>query len=425
MPALAPSGAADRSAFEEPLAPVTHFVGRQPILDAKQKVFGYELLFRSGLGNAFSGDHDAATRQMIDNVLLFGLDTLTPSALAFVNCTREALVDRLVTSLPPANTVLEILETITVDDQVFEACTELKRRGYRIALDDYLPNPSADRLIGIADFVKLDFRCCPIPDLQAIRSSLAGTQVKFIAEKVETGEEFERARDEGYSYFQGYFFSRPTILQRREIPPSHMVYVHLMSAISRSPWDHREIERLVMSEASLCYRLLRMVNSPIHAVRRQITSVRQALLMLGEDEFRKLVFIATATSCGSRFNMSSELILLALHRARFCELIAPAAHQTEGEQYLIGMLSAFAAILQIPTAQILELLPIRPQAAGALLGEESETATPFRLIQCYERRQWQACAQLCKSLGISEHKLTSIYLNSLKWATEELRNAGI
>lgn len=425
MPVIAPAVLDSAPTAETVLAAFTHYVGRQPILDATQQVFGYELLFREGLDNSFSGNPEQATRQMIDNVLLFGLDTLTPSAKAFINCTREALVDRLVTSLPVDLTVLEVLETVTVDDAVLEACTDLKNMGYRIALDDYLPDRGADRLIGLADYIKLDFRACSTADLLKIRASLKGFPAQLIAEKVETEEEFKLAQSEGYSLFQGYFFSRPTILQQREIPPSHMLYVQLLSAISQSPWDQREVERLVMAEASLCYRVLRLVNSPTLAIRGQITSIRQALLMIGEDEFRKLVCVASATSFGKRFNMSSELILLALHRARFCELLAPIAQQMQGEQYLIGLLSAFDAILQIPTSQILDLLPLRPEAAGVLLGEDTAAALPFRLLQCYEQRQWVRCARFCHKLRISETELTTIYINALQWATKEIRDAGM
>ena len=425
MAAIAPTAPDSAITAETVLAAFTHYVGRQPILDQSQQVFGYELLFRQGLDNSFSGDPEMATRQMIDNVLLFGLDTLTPSAKAFINCTRSALVDRLVTSLPVDVTVLEVLEHITVDDEVVEACTDLKKMGYRIALDDYLPDRGADRLVELADYIKLDFRSCSPAELRAVQHSLKGHTAQLIAEKVETEEEFKIAKGEGYGFFQGYFFARPTILQQREIPPSHMLYVQLLSAISQSPWDQREVERLVMAEASLCYRVLRLVNSPTLAIRGQVTSIRQALLMIGEDEFRKLVCVASATSFGKRFNMSSELILLALHRARFCELLAPVAHQLQGEQYLIGLLSAFDAILQIPTAQILELLPLRPDAAGVLLGHDTPVALPFRLLQCYEQRQWVQCARICHKLRISEKELTTIYINALQWATKEIRDAGL
>jgi EAL and modified HD-GYP domain-containing signal transduction protein len=180
-----------------------------------------------------------------------------------------------------------------------------------------------------------------------------------------------------------------------------------------------------MAEASLCYRVLRLVNSARLGIRGEITSIRQALFLIGEDQFRKLATVASATSFGKTFNLSPELILLALQRARFCELIAPVTKQLQGEQYLIGLLSAFDAILQIPMEQLLRMLPLRDEAAGVLRGDDGPVATPLRLLRCYEQRQWEHCAAFCETLQISEVELTGIYVASLQWATKEIRDAGL
>jgi c-di-GMP-related signal transduction protein len=405
-----------------PGAPV-RFIGRQPILDPARKVFGYELLFRAGWENFFSGDSETAAQQMIDNTLLFGMDTLVLGGTAFVNCTRDSLTSRVVTCLPAATTVLEVLETVHVDDEVIAACRELKALGYRIALDDFLPGTSSDRLIAIADYIKLDFRAGDAAQLRRIQRQLQGSPVALIAEKVETAAEFQRALDDGYHLFQGYFFAHPAVLTSRQIPANRMVYMQLLSALSRSPSDHDEIERLVGAETSLCFRLLRLVNSAGFGVRNRISSIRQALLMVGEIEFGKLVTIAAAACLGSEAHQSPELILLCLHRARFCELLAPIAGQTAAEQYLIGLLSVIDAMLGLPMKQVLQLLPLRPPAAAVLLGEESPLDLPLRLIQHYEHSQWEICADFCTALAISEAQLTSIYLDSLQWATKQVHDA--
>lgn len=401
----------------------TRFVGRQPILDRREQVFGYELLFRSGLLNKFTGDSTSATRQTIDNVLVLGLETLTPGGKIFVNCTKEALTDRLVTFLPAESTVLEVLETVEVDDEVVEACIDLKAMGYQIALDDFVPDCGSDRLIKIADYIKLDFRAYTRGQLQQIQRYLKGAKVSLIAEKVETHDEFQQALTDGYHLFQGYFFSKPSIIKGREIPRNQMLYIKLLNAISRSPADLDEIERLVTTEASLCYRILRLVNSVSVAARVQVTSVRQALFMLGENQLRKLVTVASATSFGTKYNMSPELILLALLRARFCEQVAPAAKQIPGEQYLIGLLSAFDAILQTPMENLLSLLPLRLEAAGVLRGDHGPVSVPLRLLRCYEQGHWDDCEVFCESLHLTEDELTGIYVSSLQWATNEIRNS--
>jgi c-di-GMP-related signal transduction protein len=400
---------------------MTRFVGRQPILDAQQRIFGYELLFRSGLVNAFSGDAEDATRQMVDNTLLIGLDTLAPGSKAFINCTREALVGRLVTLLPAEQTVLEVLETVDVDDEVVEACIELKSAGYQIALDDFIPGQSSSRLLALADFVKLDFRAFNTEELRQIQKDLKTLKIPLIAEKVETIEEFQRAVADGYQYFQGYFFSKPVISSSRHIPPNNLIYIQLLSAISRSPYDLDEVQRLLMSEASICYRLLRLANSAQTAFRGEVTSIRQALLLVGEDQFRRLSTIAIAVSLGRGFTVSYELIYLALQRARFCELLSGIAGQLSGEQYLIGLLSTVDAILQTPMEQVLNMLPLRKEATAVLLGKDSDAALPLRLIHCYEAKDWSQCAEMSKPLGMTEAQLTEMYVSASQWATKQLK----
>jgi c-di-GMP-related signal transduction protein len=403
----------------------TRFVGRQPILDVWQQVFGYELLFRSSLDNRFDGDSDSATRQMIDNVVLFGLDRVAPGSRAFVNCTREALTDGLVTLLPPDMTVLEVLETVAVDDEVVAACVDLKKMGYQIALDDYVAGLASDRLLELADYIKVDFLASDADQFRQIQSYVRGTNISLVAEKLETVADFQRAVAEGFRYFQGYFFSRPSIIHSREIPPNQMLYIRLLSAISRSPFDRAEIERLVTSEASFCYRVLRLVNSASLGVRSEITSVSHALSILGEEHFRRLVTVASAAGLRTTFDVLPELILLALQRARFCEVLAAPAKQLPGEQFLIGLISTIDAILQTSMEQVLKLLPLRHEANAVLLGEESPAATPFRLLRHYEQRQWERCAEICEVLQISETELTNMYVSSLAWAMKEVRVAGL
>jgi EAL and modified HD-GYP domain-containing signal transduction protein len=200
------------SAERDRLAPEssqpTRFVARQPIFNARGDVIGYELLFRSGWKNFFSGEGDDAARQTLDNCLIMGLDSLVGDGLAFVNCTRESLVSRLVTLLPPARVVLEILETVEPDQEVLEACTALRAMGYRFALDDFMPRPEMRPLIELVSFVKVDFRLTNPAMRREIHELLRGSGAALLAEKVENQDEFDLSKAEGYDYFQGYFFAR-------------------------------------------------------------------------------------------------------------------------------------------------------------------------------------------------------------------------
>jgi c-di-GMP phosphodiesterase len=203
----------------ERLAPQPmRFLARQPILNVRRDVIGYELLFRSGWENCFRGEADDATQRMLDHCVTMGIESLTSNAFAFVNCTREALVTRRVTLLPPATTVVEILETVDPDDEVLQACRELRGLGYRLALDDFEPRPEIRPLVELASFVKVDFRVSDTCMRQEIRDLVRGTGAALLAEKIEEQEEFNAALAEGYEYFQGYFFCRPTMFANSAIP---------------------------------------------------------------------------------------------------------------------------------------------------------------------------------------------------------------
>ncbi len=403
-----------------PPAEMLRFLGCQPILDREQNTFGHELLFRSGSGNHFSGDPNNASRQVIDGALTMGLESLIGPGKIFVNCTRESLTEGLVTLLPPANTVLEVLETVEVDDGVIAACERLKDAGYQIALDDYVPHPAMDRLLQLANYVKLDFRLCERDALLRIRRHVDRRGIALLAEKVETEAEFDRSVEDGFEYFQGYFFARPKMIRTREIPANKMISLQLVSLVCQPSYDRAVVEKLLMADASLCFRLLRLVNSAGMGLRHPVRTVRQAILMVGEDELAKMVLVASAVTLGSDRKVASELILLALTRARFCGLLAPAARQSNGEQYLIGMMSVMDALLLTPMENILEKLPLRSEAVGVLEGDHGQASFPLQVVRAYERKDWKVCDMLCGRMRISEARLTEMYAESQRWAAQQI-----
>jgi len=268
--------------------PGQRFVARQPIFDRTQKVFGYELLFRDGLENCFAAEPEFASRSTLDSSLLLGLNTLCDGRLAFVNCTRDALLKDLVTLLPPDQTVVEILETVEPGDRVIAACKRLKTAGYLIALDDFAPNDPRASLCDFADILKVDFRATRVEERAGLMRRF-GTGRKMLAEKLETPHEFRQARDMGFSLFQGYFFRRPEIMMAREVPASKLHYVRLLEMVCRVELDMRELEKTIKQETAICYRLLRYLNSPLFGFSLEITSIRHAMAILGERELRRWI----------------------------------------------------------------------------------------------------------------------------------------
>lgn len=402
----------------------TRFLARQPVLDVRRNIVGYELLSRSGWENCFRGDTNDAARQMLDNCVIMGVGPLANDGLAFVNCTREALVNRLVTLLPPETTVLEILETVELDAGLLEACRALRLMGYKLALDDFVPRPEMLPLIEIASFVKVDFRLSDAAARRQIHDLVRGSRAALLAEKVEDQYEFDVALAEGYKFFQGYFFCRPKIIADREIPPNRINYLRLLTELTRTPVDLREVTRLVGSESSVCYRLLLLANSALMGIRCEVTSVRSALMLVGEDRFRRLVTVAMSGAFGH--GQPPILISLSLERARFCETVAPLIGEDPAEQYMLGLLSLLDAILQTSMQSLVTSLPLRKEAKAALLGGVNPAAIPLRLIRSFEVGAWGACSDAAKDLGVSEDILTGIYMDAVKWAAEQLpaKNVG-
>ena len=404
----------DKSPAPQP----SRFLARQPILDVRRKVVGYELLFRTGWENCFRGESDEATQRMLDNCLYMGIEALTHGGLAFVNCTRQALVGRLVTLLPPETTVLEILETVEPDAEVVEACIDLRKMGYLLALDDFLPRPEMQPLIEIASYVKVDFLLSDDGMRRQIRGRMRGSRAALLAEKVEDQKDFDIAREEGYDYFQGYFFCRPRIMANREIPSNRMNYLRLLVELTREPLNLSEVTRIVQLEASLCYRLLRLANSALWGTRNDVTSVHDALVLVGEDRFR--ILVSVAASCVLGQNQPPALISLSLERARFCELLAPLVGENPAEQFMLGLLSLMDAMLETPMDSIAKSLPLRTKAKAALMGATNPVSVPLGLIRGFESGAWGICAGTANDIGVSEETLARIYMESVKWATEAL-----
>jgi EAL and modified HD-GYP domain-containing signal transduction protein len=393
--------------------PARRFIARQAIFTHDRRVFAYELLCRTGWENRFLGDSDAATRQMIADGALYGFEELVRGTRAFVNCTREALIDRLVTVLPHS-TVLEVLETIVPDEPLLEALRELKLLGYKIALDDFRLSDAMLPLIPLADFIKVDFRLSGPDERRELLALLEGSHIGLIAEKVETQEEFDIALTEGFKLFQGYFFCHPTVFSKRATPTNGAGYLQLLSALSQQTFDVHRLTTLVKAEPAICYQLLRLVNSAAFATVHQITSIQDALVLVGEDQFRKLVMNAIATETCRRH--PDELLLHVLHRARFLEILAPFTRENSGEQYLFGLLSLMDVMLDMPVDALLAHLPLRTQVKEGLSGSTNAVTAALRLLESYEEGDWSLCTQRAAALHLTEADLTHLYEESLHWA---------
>ncbi|MFZ3341419.1 MAG: EAL domain-containing protein [Terriglobales bacterium] len=404
------------SASDPMAAAGQRFVARQPILDRAQKVFGYELLFRNGIEDYFSaGDAEVAARSTLDSSLLFGLNTLCHNSRAFVNCTHEMLLKDLVTLLPPAQTVVEILETVEPDDRVVAACKRLRAAGYLIALDDFAPDDPRALLSDLADIIKVDIRATKMEERAGMMRRFGSAKCKMLAEKLETPQEFHQARNMGFTYFQGYFFCRPELVSGREVPANRLRYLQLLEMVSRPEIEMRELEKLLKQEAGICYRLLRYLNSPIFGLSLEVKSVRHAMAILGERELRR--WIRLIVTVGAAEQGCSELVLMGLTRARFCELLSDQV-RTNNDLFLMGLLSVMDAILEIDMNMLLQRVPVDADTKAALLGQTGVLRPLYQLMLAQESGEWESASALTKELQLSDDSVGQAWWQAMTWAQE-------
>jgi c-di-GMP-related signal transduction protein len=411
------SPAALNPSHGKPVArPGTNFVARQPILSADEKVFGYELLFRDGVEDFFSGsaDADVASRNTLNTSMLLGLDVLCDGRWAFVNCTRDILLKDYITLLPSGQTVVEVLETVPADEQVVAACRRLKDAGYMIALDDFAVNDPREALTELADIIKVDLRATSAADAAVMVKRYGPWRCRMLAEKVETHEEFIAATKAGFRYFQGYFFRRPETLTAHEIPGNQLNYLRMLTAVSQPELDLRGIENLVKGETSLCYRLLRYLNSAAFGFGAEIHSVRHALSILGEREVRRWIRLVATLGAGQ--NRASDLVLASLVRARFCEQLSPKIQLGDSDLFLMGMLSLMDNILEIPMRQVLDNVPIDKESKAVLLGSTSRLQPFYQLMLAQESGEWKTVSGLARQLHLNEIDIGDYYWQALQWA---------
>jgi len=400
---------------------VQRFLARQPIFNSARVVYGYELLFRSGPENRYDGTApDKASASTVDSILLFGMDRLTPGCRSFLNCTRDFLIRDFATMLPKDRVVLEILESVAMDDEVRNACRRLKNAGYLLALDDFEDRPDWKPLVAMADFIKVDLLATPPADQLRLAQTYLPMNIHMLAEKVETYDDFNRTRAWGYAYFQGYFFSKPEMLSRKDIPQNQMNYLLVLQEVNRADMDIAEVSERIKAEASLSFRLLRYLNSPAFPLIVEVHSIPHALSLLGERGTRKWVSLIAVTCMAN--GKPAELVALPLIRARFCELLAPYAGlaPSANDLFLLGLLSAMDAMLDMRMPDVLKEIAIREDIRDALLGNANKLRDIFEFVRNYERGCWEEISAAAARMGIREDAIPPLYVEAVEWARKML-----
>ena len=401
------------------------FVARQPIFDARRQVTGYELLFRSSSENHFdSNDANQATRFTVNtSVNVIGLKHLVGDHRAWVNLTRDLIVEEFFDVLPRHQAVVELLEDIEPDAEVLEACHHAKEAGYKLALDDFIfrDGQRDARLIELADVVKIDLLQTSLADAADLIKRHARPGLTFLAEKVEDYEQFAGAQRAGFTLFQGFFFCKPEVMREQDLSASKQNYLLLLQEAMRSELNFDAVAQRIKLEPSLSVKLLRYINSAALGVKQQVPSIHQALVLLGEKALRQWAALVAMTCLGE--DKPAELLRTCLQRARCCELAGAQLDGDAGEvdHFLLGLLSVLEAVLDRPLAQILPTLPVSERIQSALLGDSSALAKLHLACVACERGEWEQARTLAGLIGLPESTLIAAHRQAQQWADQTLK----
>ncbi|WP_315113959.1 HDOD domain-containing protein [Clostridium intestinale] len=395
------------------------FLARQPIFDKKNKIIAYELLFRTGILNKYNSvDGDNATIEVIKNTLFnFGIEKIAKSKKVFINFTENILKSNILDLLSPEYVVVEILEDIEPTLEIINICKKLKEMKYTIALDDFVFHNKYKSLMEFVDIIKVDFRITNGEERKEVIKKIKNKNIKFLAEKVETIEEFNDAVKYGYSYFQGYYLSKPVVISGKKIPENKIIHMRLLEELNSKDFSLEKVEELIKKDISLSYKLLRIVNSAEFGLKHKVTSIKQALSYTGEIQVKKWLYLVSIKAIGD--DRPDFIIFESLARAKFGELIFLKTRfkNDSFNAYLTGMLSLVDVILEKPIDEILEEILVDEEVKSALIGEKNNKyGFLLSLILNYEQGKIDKIFELMEYFNISTDELRSSYMEAIEWS---------
>lgn len=395
-------------------------VARQPIFHTDMSIYGYELLYRNTERSVSydSIDGDFASSQTIMNSFHeIGVERVTNGKRAFINFTEKLLLDDVASILPNKILVVELLENILPTPEVIAECKKLRSDGYKIALDDFRLDPEYRPLVEVADIIKIDFIETSRSKMEEFVYSLRDSDIVLLAEKIETYEEFEFAKNLGFKLFQGYFFSKPMLVSSSvTMTPLRVNCLQLIRLASDPNMNFTKIAAVLKRDVTLTYRLLRVVNSAYFGMRYTVKNIKQALAILGMKEVYKWVTLISLSEISS--DKPDELIILSLIRARFLELLAPnvGASKHAEDLFMLGLMSLMDAITDTSFDELEKLTQISPEIIAAITTKEGKYGELLSMIIQYELSEWDTAFELAAKYDIGEVELIETYLTAVDWA---------
>lgn len=403
------------------------FVARQPVFTADMEIWGYELLFRHG-GNVQSAvitDGDQATTQVIADGFTLAIQGMRRNAKALINFPRNVLIGPAPYVLPAGRCVVEILETVQPEPEVLAACQELKNQGYILALDDFVGEPGFEPLCELADIVKVDILNKTPAEVMAIVRGLAKYKALLLAEKVENLDMFKVCKSLGFTYFQGYFFSKPEVIPGRKLSAGQITKVKLLKELNDSNTETERLVSIIQTDLSISYRLLQYINSARFGFQNKIESIQRAATMLGRQNLRQWLQVIILSDMNGT-DKAQELVRISVQRGRTLQLLAaeqPTPFSPDG-MFLLGFFSVLDAILDQFMEHLLEDIPLDTNIKQALVDSRSVHAVWVELLDMIDRCNWQGVSSVANTLGLSMSVISNAVLEASVWTGEMMASGS-
>ncbi|MDR7942188.1 EAL and HDOD domain-containing protein [Enterobacter soli] len=406
------------------------FIARQPIFNTDMNTIAYELLFRDGMNNRFpdvSAEY-ATSRMISDQFLCVPSQRIAGALTSFINFPSHMVINRSGEALDKDNVVIEILEDAVPGEELLQAVKEMNANGYRFALDDFTLAAEWDAFLPYISILKFDVRNNTLAQIENYlqpRKNLTG-HIKYLAEKVETKEEFEKYREAGFTLFQGYFFCRPEIIKYKRLSQNQLAIFRLQVEVGRNKPDFRIIESLIKTDLTLSYKIMRYMKHTAFkyagACNFSKLTLSEVLMYLGENQLRRFVAVVVLASAGN--DTVNELYPLSMMRGKFCELVAEKMDEPllAENAFICGLFSLLDTILELPMSELMKQIAVPQSVSNALCHQEGVLAEIVSLCRLYEQQKWNDAAKKCNALGLSEEEVIEAMRMATLWAGENAVN---
>ena len=391
------------------------YIARQPIYDAQLKVIAYELLFRSGktVNEADFLDGDSATTNVIITAITeIGMDQLVGPHRAFINLTHNHILQMAEQPMPELKEriVLEILEDIKAEEAIVEAVAKLAKKGFTIALDDFIYSDDLQPLVDLSDIIKIDLMALDDKELEEHAVKLMNGKRKLLAEKVETQEEFDRCKELGFDYYQGYFFSKPQIIKGQSLPANKIAIMKLLAKLQDNESNTEELAQIISQDVTMSVRVLRYINSAQFGFSKEVDSIQQAIMMLGRTTIRNLANLVTMSQIEDK---PHELLIISMIRARMAENIAQLINEDKEISFTTGLFSIIDTLMNQDMKLLIEGLPLTENIRVALIRREGELGKILNCVLAYESGDWKNANHDKLDINV----IRECYLEALQWAS--------